>query len=233
MLDRLLELNHQRYAEEVRQGLHGKPKAKGRRKSAHAGAMTIGVRRCLSCGWRSSARELRDEIEELIRDDLIGPIGGPEEELDDAPVDRYVLGLLAPRFSFSPTGSNGSAGSGQDDDEDPIAVDALPEDGLADGGVTADSGEEGTAEERPPAVDQLVPSSFGMTFALDGDCEELQVDASWGAYARQTSEQRLDRDGKPARVWRRRQCGGEVSRSRCPAAARSDRSRRTRTSPKS
>ena len=52
-----------------------------------------------------SARELRDEMEELIRDDLIGPIGGPEEELDDAPVDRYVLGLLAPRFSFSPTGS--------------------------------------------------------------------------------------------------------------------------------
>ena len=41
VLDRLLELNHQRYAEEVRQGLHGKPKAKGRRKSAHAGAMSL------------------------------------------------------------------------------------------------------------------------------------------------------------------------------------------------
>ena len=41
VLDRLLELNHQRYAEEVRQGLHGKPKAKGRRKSAHAGAMSM------------------------------------------------------------------------------------------------------------------------------------------------------------------------------------------------
>ena len=42
VLDRLLELNHERYAEEVRQGLHGKPKAKSKRKSAAAGAMTLG-----------------------------------------------------------------------------------------------------------------------------------------------------------------------------------------------
>ena len=42
VLDRLLELNHERYAEEVRQGLHAKPKGKGRRKAAPAGAMTLG-----------------------------------------------------------------------------------------------------------------------------------------------------------------------------------------------
>jgi hypothetical protein len=41
VLDRLLELNHERYAEEVRQGLHGKPKAKRPRKSSHAGTMTM------------------------------------------------------------------------------------------------------------------------------------------------------------------------------------------------
>ena len=42
VLDRLLELNHERYAEEVRQGLRAKPKAKAGRKGAHAGAMTLG-----------------------------------------------------------------------------------------------------------------------------------------------------------------------------------------------
>lgn len=42
VLDRLLELNHERYAEEVRQGLHGKPKATRTRKSVPAGAMTLG-----------------------------------------------------------------------------------------------------------------------------------------------------------------------------------------------
>ena len=41
VLDRLLELNHERYAEEVAQGLHGKPKAKGKRKAAPAGSMAM------------------------------------------------------------------------------------------------------------------------------------------------------------------------------------------------
>ncbi|MDP9405589.1 MAG: restriction endonuclease, partial [Actinomycetota bacterium] len=41
VLDRLLELNHARYAEEVRQGLHGKPKA--RRPRGQAGALPLGV----------------------------------------------------------------------------------------------------------------------------------------------------------------------------------------------
>ena len=42
VLDRLLELNHERYAKEVQQGLHGKPKPKRRVKAAPAGAMTLG-----------------------------------------------------------------------------------------------------------------------------------------------------------------------------------------------
>ncbi len=42
VLDRLLELNHERYAEEVAQGLHGKPKAKGKTKPVPAGAMMLG-----------------------------------------------------------------------------------------------------------------------------------------------------------------------------------------------
>jgi len=41
VLDRLLELNHERYAEEVRQGLHGNPRVK-KRTAATAGAMTFG-----------------------------------------------------------------------------------------------------------------------------------------------------------------------------------------------
>jgi hypothetical protein len=39
VLDRLLELNHERYADEVRRGLHGKPKAK--RRKASSGALTM------------------------------------------------------------------------------------------------------------------------------------------------------------------------------------------------
>jgi hypothetical protein len=157
---------------------------------------------------KKSPRELREEIEVLIRDDLIGPIGGAEEELAEAPVDRYVLGMLAPRFRSGSAPPEPSADGGVEDGQESIAFDALPEDDLGDGGTLADEGEDGRAEERPPAVDQLVPSAFGLTFALDGDCTELRVTAAWGAYSKETSEQWLDRNGKAQRVWRRRQCGG-------------------------
>ena len=55
------------------------------------------------------------------------------------------------------------------------------------------------------------------------------VDASWGAYSRHTSEEKLDRDGRPARVWRRRQCGGDgPDRGRPSGRDRAARPRRGR-----
>jgi len=157
-----------------------------------------------------SGRELRAEVEGLIRDDLIGPLGGPEEELHEPPVDRYVLGLLAPQLS--PDGTSDKDSPRDDsDDEGSVAADSQPEDELAAGGVTADTGEEGIAEDRPPAADQLVPSAFGLTFAVADDCREVTVSAGWGAYSRQISEEKTDADGRPARVWRRRACGGTAT----------------------
>src|SRR4051812_21842836 len=91
-----------------------------------------------------TARELRDEVERLIGDALVGPVGGEAEELPLAPVAASLLGLLAPRLSHergAPPRAN--------DEDDNAAAEELPEDGLATGGVTADSGEEGTAEDRP------------------------------------------------------------------------------------
>jgi len=162
-------------------------------------------------GIVKTPRQLRAEVEQLIRDDLIGPLGGDDEELLEAPVDRYLLGLLAPRFNLSgpsatPRGENGAA-----DEEGSIVADAQPDDSLAGGGINSDSDEEGGAEDRPPAADQLVPSAFGLTFAVEADCAELTLDASWGAYLPQTSEEKLDWAGRPARVWLRRPCGGQVT----------------------
>ena len=94
VLDRLLELNHERYADEVRRGLHGKPKAK--RHDGRAGATDA---RCADRLARS-ARELRDEVEQLIRDDLDRPNRRRgTRSCAIAPVDAYLLGLLAPRLS--------------------------------------------------------------------------------------------------------------------------------------
>ncbi len=160
---------------------------------------------------RKTPRELRAEVEQLMRDDLIGPLGGPEEELRDPPVDQYLLGLLSPRRTLDAASQASNAnGAPALEDEDPIAADALPDDDLAGGTIKWDTGAEGTAEDRPPSAEQLVPSAFGLTFAVDADCVELAIDASWGAYSQQTSEEKRDHNDRPARVWRRRPCGGRV-----------------------
>src|SRR3954454_12008386 len=90
---------------------------------------------------QKSPTQLRAEVEALIRDDLIGPKGGPNEELTDYPIDLYLLGLVAPRFPASSGGgastlaplSPASQASDGDDPEEGVAADALPEDDLASG----------------------------------------------------------------------------------------------------
>ncbi|MCC6652711.1 MAG: hypothetical protein IT348_16280, partial [Candidatus Eisenbacteria bacterium] len=42
-------------------------------------------------------REIRDNITRLVRADLMGPLGGESEEMDQRPGERYIVGTLAPR----------------------------------------------------------------------------------------------------------------------------------------
>ncbi|MGE9010700.1 DISARM system helicase DrmA [Leptospira interrogans] len=72
----------------------------------------------------------------------------------------------------------------------------------------------------------LVPSSFGMTFCVDGDVNEIEIDASWGHYERvydhgrtktvnkkiKDSEGnviRTERADMKVKVWKRIPCGGK------------------------
>jgi len=60
-------------------------------------------------------------------------------------------------------------------------MESVPDEELGIGDVTDDSGEEGQPEA--PAVEQLVPSAFGMTFVLEEGCGRLEIVASWGQYS--------------------------------------------------
>ena len=45
---------------------------------------------------------IRDELTAMVVNDLLGPAGGPEEELDqreDRVTSRYLVGMLAPKSS--------------------------------------------------------------------------------------------------------------------------------------
>ncbi|MFD9959214.1 DISARM system helicase DrmA [Amycolatopsis sp. NPDC058986] len=130
--------------------------------------------------------EIRDELQRLVVNDLLGPLDGAEEEFTGAenPIDRYPLGRLASRGEV---------------------VEPETQDGFS----AADAGEAADPDPEPdaPNVTSLTPSSLGFTAHVDGQESELLVIASWGRYERAKSE-REDTVGTV--VWRRVPMGGDV-----------------------
>lgn len=151
--------------------------------------------------------QLRDDLQQELVRDLVGPYAGPDEELErvrERPTERYLLGMLAPREDPAATADDTPAGPAEDAEATaaiPLADDPLGVDGLA----TVD-GEDGQPEAS--AHRQMVPSSFGFTCTVEVTCGELDVRATWGRYRRTESEQRVDDDDQPLRIWRRTPAGG-------------------------
>jgi len=133
-----------------------------------------------------SPAALRDELEQLVLQDLLGPAGGPEEELDEGSVrDRYLVGMLAPR----------------DQQIVPEELDelAVPEEGSIEDGLNDD-----TALQ----ITSLFPSSIGMSFCIVDTATSLSVKASWGSYKREHSDNLKTPKGAPKTVWKRQPMGG-------------------------
>lgn len=133
-----------------------------------------------------AASSIRDELEKLVLADLHGPAGGPDEELDEASVsERGLVGMLAPQ-------------------RNPAVVDLFDE--LAVGGKGTE--EEGKVDVAPPQAESLIPSSFGLTFAVSADAKALKITARWGQYLRTDSETLTNEKGNPKKVWKRTQRQG-------------------------
>ncbi|MFE9918532.1 DISARM system helicase DrmA [Micromonospora sp. NPDC005553] len=132
-------------------------------------------------------RTIRDELQKLVLADLLGPLGGPAEEFPtrESPLDRYVLGRLAP---------NG------------VSIDPATEDSFAE--ATASELVEGDTEPTAPSVPSLAPSALGFTTSVLLSVPELRVTAAWGSYDTATSD-REEHAGRP--VWQRHQRGGRVT----------------------
>lgn len=109
---------------------------------------------------------------------MLGPWDGPEEIVDEATVrGRYLVGMLAPRASSG-----------------------IPEE-YDDGDLGGSDGEDGAADAPPPkATTAMLPSSIGLTFAVDRDASAIVVTARWGQYAR--AEVKDDRYRKPDGTYR-------------------------------
>jgi hypothetical protein len=132
-----------------------------------------------------SPSALRDELERLVLQDLLGPAGGPEEEIDEGSVrDRYLVGALAPG----------------DQQVIPEEMDELPI--PEEGSVEDEANDDGAVQ-----IPSLYPSSIGMSFSVDGTATSLSVEASWGSYKREHSETIKTPKGSPKMVWKRQQIG--------------------------
>ncbi|MBA3635002.1 MAG: helicase [Rubrobacteraceae bacterium] len=129
-----------------------------------------------------SQHQIRDELERLIVADLLGPAGGPEEEVAERRVsERYATGMLAPRRQrLHPP-----------EEFDELAV---------GGGGTA---EDGTSDVSAPQSSTAFPSSLGMTFSVAGDAESIQITARWGRYRRAPSASLKSKDDNLLLVWKR------------------------------
>jgi hypothetical protein len=130
-----------------------------------------------------SPSDIRDELTAMVRNDLLGPAGGPDEELsfrEDHVYGRYLVGMLAPKSSEVDPGQLTDLSTGD-----------------------GDEGEEGNTDSGVPAGSTYFPSSLGISFVVAAEATEIVVDAEWGQYLRIKSETQAKKDGNPATTWKR------------------------------
>jgi hypothetical protein len=138
----------------------------------------------------ATPHDIRDELTIMVVNDLLGPAGGDEEELDqreDHAYGRYLVGLLAPKAVR-------------------VAGEELDE--LATG--QKDDAEAGTTDKATPPSDTFFPNSIGMSFVIETEAKAFIVRAEWGRYRRVKSAQQVNaRTGAEALVWKREKMQGD------------------------
>jgi hypothetical protein len=140
-----------------------------------------------------TAAVLRAELVDLVTRDLLGPAGGPEEEVAETRVrDRYLVGMLAPRRQrVAPEQQDGLAAQGTPSDEDG-----------SDDGASCVSG-------------SMFPSSIGLSFCVPAGTASVRVTARWGRYAR-TDRAALADGQASGRVWKRTPVDGSATMALAP-----------------
>lgn len=135
-----------------------------------------------------SPTALRNELEDMVLRDLLGPAGDEYEELsqEESRVrDRYLVGMLAP-----------------------TKVQTLPEEIDTLATAEENSGEEGSTDTDVAQMSSMSPSSMGMSFRVEKGAQTLQVTTRWGHYQRVVSEVQKNNKGNAATVWKRTPRGG-------------------------
>ena len=162
---------------------------------------------------------VRHLLETIVQDDLLGPAGGPEEEIVGMSVrDRYILGRLGPRREDEAGGAGPTDEDIREAEESPDENKNGNEDHAEHDEIrtpATDIAEEEPEEDVEDALDvtrsnSLVPSSMGLTFSIDATLPDVEVEVSWGSYYRTRSETAVHPEtGNPLNCWKRVPFGGK------------------------
>ena len=161
---------------------------------------------------------IRELLQQAVVDDLLGPADGPDEEIVGMSVrDRYLVGKFAP-LSPNLEGDPAMPQAKATDEEEDAGAAMAPNTGHLQPGEefastegAADADEEPEREIAAATNRSLVPSSFGLTFCIEGTIESVELHAAWGRYERRDSERLDDKTGRPLRAWKRMPAGGSVT----------------------
>jgi hypothetical protein len=154
-----------------------------------------------------SSYAVRENLVDIIRREILGPVRGAEEILPISPRAQYLVGHIAP---VKLTGSVAAAEPDTDDARGDLAEVSTDETGAAEGrGVPSLGADVPTAEvdddddeDRTPQKGLMIPASMGLRFQVPADQETVTVTATWGVYtAVDTGE--VSKSGRPIREYRR------------------------------
>ncbi|CED90503.1 DISARM system helicase DrmA [Actinomyces succiniciruminis] len=155
--------------------------------------------------YGSGSWAARENLTDILRRQLLGPIGGDDELLPVAPDGRYLIGRIAPtrlddtggQATEPPTSEAADLASDAGLDTDPDAgastaylgddLDARASTGVPVSSVDESSpdGDEDTGGDRddePVRRGLMIPASMGLRFQVLDDLEAVTVHASWGVY---------------------------------------------------
>lgn len=119
---------------------------------------------------RPDPRATRAALVEVVHHELLGP-ADPEEEIEESPLTRYLVGMLAPFGTLVPPEEVEDFGASGDVDEEP--------------GSGRDAEDQaGQAEGAPPMSQALSPSSIGFSFLVPKSVGRLIATIGWGDYER-------------------------------------------------
>ena len=112
-------------------------------------------------------RYIRELLETVVRDDLLGPAQGPEEEIVGSTVRaRYIVGRLGPVKTLLESADE-SDSEDEDEEEEEKKAEVPENKGDGDGDDVADTEPEESLEDDLDTLksNELTPSSMGMTLA--------------------------------------------------------------------